>query len=436
MTNPVKKKIVYLIEAELASPLCVSNGDGELTDQDVIKNAEGKPFVPGSSLAGAMRGYLQKASDEACIFGYEISEEKLRKSGEVLENGKMSSVFVSDLTFAEDPRIKVRDGVALSSGKTAITGAQFDMEVIDTGAKGYFYVEMVIRAEDAEDEMKQQLFDVFAGWKIEDIRLGAKKTRGYGKLKLISVKEKVFDKNNILTYANVYQYEEKNEIFKEESILKKISLPQNPRYITLIQPLKLNGGISIRQYSVKKGEPDFVHVTAGENDDPVIPGTSMAGAVRHRLEDILNELEIKNVQEILRMLFGIVKDEKACRSSVTFDECVLSAKELTMVRNGISRFESATKKGALFQEKSYVGGTTTLKIRVENNLQALAKIGLLLLVLKDLTNGYLAVGGQTAVGRGIFESAGELQIIGTDHTEEEYFKEAYRLLQRKGEKDA
>ncbi len=425
MKNPVIKKKVYLIEAELASPLCISSGDGELTDQDVIKDAEGRPFIPGSSLAGAMRGYLQKASNEDCIFGYEKKKAI----------GRMSSVYVSDFTFLNVPVLNVRDNVALSDRKTAITGAKFDMEVIDTGAKGYFYLEMVIRGKDLEKKMNQQIQEVFAGWKQEAIRLGTKKTRGYGNLKLTSVREKIFDQTNILQYADVYQHEKCDEIFYENSILEKINENSSSRYITLMLPLKQCGGISIRQYGVKKGEPDFVQLTAA--GQAVIPGTSIAGAVRHRMKEFLKQWNSNNAEEIIDGIFGLVKGKEARKSPVIFDECVLEgARALTMVRNGISRFEAGTKDGALFKEVSYVDGTANLKIRIEQCKEAPAIIGFLLPVLKDLENGYLAVGGQTAVGRGLFEGIGKLQMTGTVYTEKQCLKEAYIVLKRKEKTDA
>lgn len=70
MANRVLKKIVFCVTAKLSSPLCISNGEGILTDQDVIRDHDGNPFIPGSSLTGAMRGYLGAAGDNKCIFGY------------------------------------------------------------------------------------------------------------------------------------------------------------------------------------------------------------------------------------------------------------------------------------------------------------------------------------------------------------------------------
>ena len=47
-------------------------------------------------------------------------------------------------------------------------------------------------------------------------------------------------------------------------------------------------------------------------------------------------------------------------------------------------------------------------------------IGILLLAIKDLQNGYLAVGGQTSIGRGIFKANGPILIDGKENKEDEY----------------
>ena len=47
-------------------------------------------------------------------------------------------------------------------------------------------------------------------------------------------------------------------------------------------------------------------------------------------------------------------------------------------------------------------------------------IGILLLAVKDLQNGFLAVGGQTSIGRGIFEANGTLKIDGEENKEDAY----------------
>ena len=125
------------------------------------------------------------------------------------------------------------------------------------------------------------------------------------------------------------------------------------------------------------------------------------------------------------------KTEKKERvSNILIGECVLeNSKRLIMVRNGISRFEAGAKDSALFKEASYIGGTTTLEIKVKKTEEADETIGLLLLVLRDVQNGLLAVGGQTAVGRGLFTTDGEL-CVHTQQSIEKYMKAAYTALRR------
>ena len=55
-----------------------------------------------------------------------------------------------------------------------------------------------------------------------------------------------------------------------------------------------------------------------------------------------------------------------------------------------------------------------------------------MLALKDLALGYLAVGGQTAVGRGCFQKDGEISVSGMEYSEERCLKEAFLKLELKG----
>ena len=59
MKSKLIKRIYYGIEISLDTPVCVSNGESEMTDKDVLKDWEGKPFIPGTSFAGAFRSFLE-----------------------------------------------------------------------------------------------------------------------------------------------------------------------------------------------------------------------------------------------------------------------------------------------------------------------------------------------------------------------------------------
>lgn len=433
MSNPVKKKIIFSIQVVLDAPLCIASGKSGLTDADVILDYHEKPFVPASSLAGAMRAYLQKDKNSRCLFGYSEGEE-----------GKMSELFLSDMEFKDGWKIQVRDGVALDEKKTAVNGSKYDMQIIEAGAKAHFYAELTIRKDngtkkelhDAEEDYMKELAAVLNGINSGIIRFGRKKTRGFGKMKLIQVNKVEFTASNYLEYAKVYR---EKDIWSEDVWKKRLEegwsmwkewqeqIESPTAYLQLQVPLSLQGGISIRQYASKKGEPDFVQLVrrscTTENEDAtesaVIPGSSMAGALKHRLKRILYQLAANglkiHVQEILDTMFGYVDDDASHISMITIRESVIEgAVPLTVTRTGISRFESSARKRSLFTEKTYVGGTLNLEILIQKGIYEDHQwmLGFLLLAIRDLQNGYLAVGGETAIGRGIFQKNGEILLDG------------------------
>lgn len=459
--NPILKKKVFRIQVTLISPLSISSGREGETDSDVICDYDGRPFVPASSLAGAMRAYLKKDKDEPCLMGYSKDDE----------NGKMSALFLSDMIFDDIPDTSVRDGVELNEKKTTVEGSKFDMEIIEAGTRATFYAEITIREDDTgidtetnkpydrEAEYDRDIAAIIKGLNSGEIRLGSKKTRGFGRFKVDCINCREFDKSNYIEYAKVYRdkmidenqeqndrkHENQNKINLEGqgserrkkenhdcagdvwidcmNLLedeKWIALPDKEKhYFHLDVPLRLKGGISIRQYASRIDEPDFVHIT-NKDGKAVIPGSSFAGAIRHRLKDILTELKGQeskiDVKAVLDDMFGYVEKEMAHVSAVVISESEIEGAEaLTMTRTGISRFESAARDKALFTEKTYVGGTLTLNILIEKDGQdnpgkEKRTLGLILLAVEDIRNGYLAVGGGTAVGRGIFEANGNVRL--------------------------
>ena len=110
----IKREVLY-VQVQMTSPLSVSSGDNEWTDSDVLRDADGNPFVTGSSLAGAMRAYLGKKKDDRdCFMGF------AGKDADGNDDGKMSSLFVSDMCFDDKYISGVRDGVCFKMGGSAI----------------------------------------------------------------------------------------------------------------------------------------------------------------------------------------------------------------------------------------------------------------------------------------------------------------------------
>ena len=407
--NSVVKRIVYRVKLLFVSPISVSSGYEGMTDSDVLRDYDGNPFISGSSIAGAFRAYVQSKNNRNDIFGFANDED-----------GKMSPIFISDLKFDNKVINDIRDSVALDDNKITKEGAKFDFEVLQGNSKGYFYIELTIREKDNEELLVSALNEIFNGIHLKEIRLGSNRTRGYGIIDIDQIKKREFTKNNILDYKDCYSENAWNNEPKY-----KLDYSTKGHWMCIEVPLRLKGGISIRKYAVRKGAPDFEHMT--DHGSPVIPGTSIMGALRHRIKEIIKELDEYSSyglypNKMIDEMFGFVSGKDAHISGVIVDEMVIEgAKALEMTRTGISRFENSARNGALYKEKTYVDGVFTLRLSVcRENPNVEWIIGILLLAVKDLQNGFLAVGGQTSIGRGIFEANGPLTIDGEENKEDEY----------------
>ena len=101
-------------------------------------------------------------------------------------------------------------------------------------------------------------------------------------------------------------------------------------------------------------------------------------------------------------------------SRIVFDESMDSEKTklIELMRTKIDRFTGGACDTGLFASKIAVGGKHTLNIMIKNAEKY--EIALILLVIKDIENGLLAIGGETNVGRGIFEIDKQVNIDGVE----------------------
>jgi len=117
----------------------------------------------------------------------------------------------------------------------------------------------------------------------------------------------------------------------------------------------------------------------------------------------------ENAEKKLKTVFGEKAESdraggvKGSASHIVFAESIVkNGKWAPVTRNRINRFDGSTMGGALYTELSYFGGECALEVLLPADRGYDWMWGLILLTLKDLENGFLAIGGQTAVGRGLF----------------------------------
>lgn len=406
--NKIRKRNYYAVEISLRSPLALSGGENEMTDMDVLKNSKGEAFIPGTSIAGAFRGYLEKGKQDACSFGFSRGED-----------GRMSSVYISDIYFDKKPVVAVRDRVQLSGDKQVEN--KFDMEVIETGAAGILYLNYVTRENDKIDDRDQEVALLIRGMESGEIRLGSNKNRGFGRVAVKRIYQETFTRDQVAEWIS---FSPKIRNLSAYSVNKGYKewirdfQPAEQKYYVIRVPLRLTGGISIRKYSTEPMKADFEHITC--HGEAVIPGTSWNGAIRADAKSILRQLGCsgEKSKDMIDKWFGYVnvkkerkpgisdRKKKDARQSMAVigESRIRNSVPVPMTRNKISRFDASAIEGALYSEILRCGGETELEIMVKKDEDCwyYALLAILELVIQDICKGYVAVGGQAAVGRGIF----------------------------------
>jgi CRISPR/Cas system CSM-associated protein Csm3 (group 7 of RAMP superfamily) len=139
-----------------------------------------------------------------------------------------------------------------------------------------------------------------------------------------------------------------------------------------------------------------------------LPGSSLKGAIRARAERIVNTLN--KPKELVENLFGFVvekeKENNKKKGRIRVKEAVLP--------QFVSEMQTRIKIDRLPAEQSNRHYSRPCPCSEENRTKlSICKLhvrdcqpyeaGLLLLVLKDLWTGDLAVGGEKNVGRGVFQ---------------------------------
>lgn len=473
-----KIKKYYRIEFELTSPLAVGCGEDRVSDSDIVRDGRGFPYIPGTALAGVYRRLFTPETAEK-YFGPDLTEGRIRESSKKGKNMLTdSSVIVYDAhTLNSEKGVSVtRDMVALDEYKVAKPGAKFDFEVLEPGVTFVTYIEQNMEKPD-----QQYVADEIAfAWLSGAVKVGAKTARGYGHTKSVRIDSRLFnlsdeaDRENWLEFDMYEDTDEKrtpawesvstpcclSSMKKDDAEYKAIEELYEGQEIqlakkdirTLCLDMKLLGGISVRKYSTDVGEADYVQLT--ETGDaqtkgegiPVIPGTTWAGAFRAQMGRL--DSRFKERHDLAELFFGTVKggdgrgEDKSSKSRVGFSESRLkNGHWVTYTRNAIDRFSGGTVDGALYTERTYYHGETELEITCDLTDVKVAEkerfAKALAAAIMDLHEGYMAVGGLTAVGRGLFEirslrsDGREIQL--TDKDAEQDFKMIVDMIVGKGE---
>lgn len=453
-------KKYYRIKFKITSPLSIGSGNEKYSDSDIAVDGRGYPYIPGTALAGVYRHlFPNDVADE--FFGPELNEIRKKQAINEGRNVLTDSLIVVYDGVIQNPNsmvIKNRDMVALDEYKVAKKGAKFEFQILEPGAVFVTYIEQNM----THEEEAFILDEIAYAWKNKEILLGAKTGRGYGATEVVELMECSFDltkREGRRAWLEFDMYKEnewhtcecidclsdmktkcKGET-ADDATVKRFQIIQTRRQkdeVDILLSLKLCGALSVRQYSTDIHGADYSQLTLSDdasnpNGTPVIPGTSWAGAFRAQME----KLDPKNFgrNELLtKKIFGDAKEKKRSKKDVqngceVTDRTVQNQKTRVRfsesqfekgsgrwehyTRNAIDRFSGGTVEGALYTEHTYFDGKTDVRIVCDySQTQGKQRLddgeresfaSVLAAAILDLHEGFMSVGGLTAVGHGIFQ---------------------------------
>ena len=413
MSRRIYGKITVSGTLEAVSPVsCGGTGAGEHVDLELAEDGTGRAYIPGTSIAGALRGWL-------C--GHGIPDEVFGGS----DTGA-SLLAVSDAP-ALNPSRERRHGIAIDRGTgTARDEAFYTRAILPKGTRFALDMELDLTGPDWSGA---GVLAVIAGALAEgNIRFGSCRTRGMGVMLLKDAEINCYDFINDPEALDLYLECQPSANNSLDGFTKpplndggtiSISIPWRP-----VTPLMVKSG--------RDGiEADMLPLMSGtgEGISPVIPGSSLKGVFRAQAEKILCTIfSGDRGQEIISDMFGsqsskgrLMFKDVYCTENVSAegwleeDADTLDAVTEKEYHTAIDRFTGGASESALYSARPVKASkvwdriTITLDTAEAGERTIKAELALLKLIIGDIAAGRVTLGFGTLRGLGRIELAGEAE---------------------------
>ncbi|MCD7886941.1 MAG: RAMP superfamily CRISPR-associated protein, partial [Clostridiales bacterium] len=379
--------VCYQVQAQCRTPLRTGGADSNM--ELVLIGSNGQPLVQGSSLAGALRAWVQQAHGTAAaeaLFGSQ------KRTGHLI---------VSEGKFSKDPAQSVRPRLRIDPKTgSAAERQKFDLAQLNTGARFDFTLTWLGQGENkAELRTLEEALSALHGGVI---RLGAQKSNGFGRVSL-AVKKRTYDmtqeQDRTAWLAEPRPEQERDR--KEQRKWKNLSpLPPvvDARRVTFTVTGQADSILvksAAAKYKDSEKESYIPNLT--ENGTPILPGSSVKGAVRAQAERIA---QCTGRAELAEALFGRESrdEDNGQAGKVRFDDAKLDkaqSKQISRIR--INRFTGGVIHQGLFVEEPLCS-PVTLTVAAQSDCKA--GCALLLYALRDLGLGLYNLGSGGSIGRG------------------------------------
>lgn len=422
------------IEFETLSAMYAGSGESDpVQDMPIQTDPNGLPAIKATSIAGVLRHLY--SGDAEDLFGSSSA------------NGRGSRIFVENAIVCDENnqpveglRIKLsdylerikrqvqRDHCKLDHRGVAENAAKFDRTVLIAGIR--FITEFSVIADSVADAKRDA--DAIADiWNSSRFRLGGGTRNGFGRIRIRKITGREYDLNCVNDRqaflnrsASLAELTDDPEIQlaipKNIANGKMISIKMTPENFWLVASGYGEDDVDITPKSEQKivwndaGQPGFV-------DFPLLPATSVKGALAHRVAFHYNKIKghfadklddfddfAKKENPAVKMLFGSAKNDSASEPGsigrvIISDIYCESAATKIFNHVKIDRFTGGAFDGALFSEKVFRGGDLTLEIYMDP-VEDKDVMKAFDLALADICNGMLPLGGGTMRGYGAMKA--------------------------------
>ncbi len=425
---------VHRIVLELTAPLHIGGGGRDLVyDAAVTRNAFGQWTVPGSSIAGVLRGIVREIDGESAAaetFG-SIDGDLADASAVLVSDGELidfdgrsafrkamaceAVAMPTDLRVIED-HVRLDDAVTGSPG-TAADGGKYDLEVIPEGVR--FAVE--IECHDAVDShANRKRLDAALGRILSGgASLGGRGGSGLGRVRSVDHSFRDFDlasRDDLIAFAALDDdpsspipgatdavVADHDHPRGHEGLSGRISLrfeASGPLLVGGSQgPLGTEDGADLvcnRQPVLDWKQKRFV-------DRPVIPGSGIRGMIRSRVVHALvaSGRPDHEVQTLVDRIFGSVNGGDGRRGRLRVEGVTLDEMTGTVIQHvGIDRLTGGSLRSALFSEAPIWEEALAFEVGIHLDGLGTDHLAVLAQAIWDVHEGLAPIGGGTRRGNG------------------------------------
>lgn len=409
----IERRIVITGTLVLDTPAVFSNGELNGTELMILEDAlERRPLLQGSSLAGALRHYLLRRE-----IGYRAVDSSTQQAktlarqlfGESLDDGadrSESRMIVADALGSGT--LTRREGVKIDSKtRTADDHMLYSSQVWDAGTTFDLRFELLLYTGDS-DNLIRACAAALQALGHGEIRLGGRKQRGYGRVHVTNWRVCHYDLCNPAELG-AWLLDDLCAGHEQWFFEMADDVKDRREYLRIEALMQLHDSLHIRAAS---SVADNQHLTS-KGEQPVLSGTSLAGALRARALKIAQTVIVppEDAERLVGDLFGDHGGEKSSASRLLVEEHSIQNGDFDCIQNRIKidRFTGGVFDGALFDDRPvFATDDTLIQVNLELQFPAAeesrdrieAETGLLLLALKDLWTEDLPLGGQSGIGRG------------------------------------